>query len=115
MQELLELILKNITTFPDEVSIEQAMEDGREVYTLKVHPDDMGRVIGKNGKVIQSIRSLAHVMGIRQNKHFRINLADVNPPQPTTETPVEEEDLISGAIDMDHVQEEEKTAKTKKT
>jgi uncharacterized protein len=74
MHDLLELILKNITTFPDDVVIEMANEDGREVYTITVNPDDMGRVIGKNGKVIQAIRSLAHVVAIRQNKHFRIKL-----------------------------------------
>jgi uncharacterized protein len=120
MHELLELILKNITTYPDEVMIEMANEDGREVYTISVHPDDMGRVIGKSGKVIQAIRSLAHVVAIRQNKHFRINLADSGAPAPaatttpTTQDPVDssvaedeaEEDLISGAIDIDSMKEE---------
>lgn len=120
MQELLELILKNITTYPDDVSIEVSSEEGREVYTIKVHSDDMGRVIGKNGKVIQAIRSLAHVVAIRQNKRFRINLADGdNPPSasqptPTTATPTDssddqvddqaetnDSDIISGAIDLD--------------
>jgi uncharacterized protein len=125
MHDLLDLILKNITTYPDEVTIEMANEDGREVYTISVHPDDMGRVIGKSGKVIQAIRSLAHVVAIRQNKHFRINLADSGAPGETSapstpQTPADpvvqddeveveveaEEDLISGAIDIDTMQED---------
>jgi uncharacterized protein len=76
MQELLELILKNIVTNPDAVQVAASEEEGREVYTITVDPGDMGRVIGKSGKVIKAIRALAHVVAIRQGKRFRINLAD---------------------------------------
>ena len=76
MQELLDLILKNITLHPEEVVITVTSEDDSEVYTISVNPEDMGRVIGKSGKVIRAIRSLAHVVAIRQNKRFRINLAE---------------------------------------
>jgi uncharacterized protein len=76
MQELLDLILKNITLHPEEVVITVSAEDDSEVYTISVNPEDMGRVIGKAGKVIRAIRSLAHVVAIRQNKRFRINLAE---------------------------------------
>lgn len=76
MQEMLELILKNIVTNPQAVQVTVGEEEGREVYTIMVDPSDMGRVIGKNGKVIKAIRALAHVVAIRQGKRFRINLAD---------------------------------------
>ncbi len=76
MKDLLELILKNIVTNPEEIEVIVSQEEDREVYTIKVNPEDMGRVIGKSGKVIKAIRSLAHVVAIRQNKRFRINLAD---------------------------------------
>jgi len=78
MQQLLNLILKNIVTNPDSIQITMSEEEGREVYTFSVDPEDMGRVIGKNGKVIKAIRALAHVVAIRQGKRFRINLADEN-------------------------------------
>lgn len=76
MQELLDLILKNIVTHPEAIEITPSTEEGRDIYTIKVDPEDMGRVIGKNGKVIKAIRALAHVVAIRQGKRFRINLAD---------------------------------------
>lgn len=76
MKDLLELILKNIVTNPDAIEITVGQEEDKEVYTIKVDPADMGRVIGKSGKVIKAIRALAHVVAIRQNKRFRINLAD---------------------------------------
>jgi len=118
MRELLELILKNITTHPDEVIIEMANEEGREIYNITVNPEDMGRVIGKNGKVIRAIRSLAHVIAIRQGKRFRINVTEIGgQPSVPGAAPVQqggddatsdsddtqddsEIDLISGAIDI---------------
>ena len=104
MQDLLNLILKNIVTNPDAIQIAVTNEEDREVYTINVDPIDMGRVIGKNGKVIKAIRALAHVVAIRQGKRFRINLADENgtpnaqesEPEATKE-PVEE---VSDVIDL---------------
>jgi hypothetical protein len=53
MKSLLEYIVKNIVKTPDEVVItETANEDGVIVFNISVNPDDMGRVIGKGGKVI---------------------------------------------------------------
>ena len=86
MKELLELILHNITTHPDDVVIDETEEDGRKVFTITVNPEDMGRVIGKSGKVIRAIRSLAHVVAIRQGERYRINVAEVD-GQPADDAP----------------------------
>lgn len=105
MQELLNLILKNIVTNPEAIQITMAEEEGREVYTITVDPADMGRVIGKSGKVIKAIRALAHVVAIRQGKHFRINLADENgttqiePETKDVEAEVETEE-VADVIDL---------------
>ena len=115
MKDFLQLILTNITTHPESVVIEESQEEGYDVYTLTVDPEDMGRVIGKDGKVIKAIRSLAHVVAIRQNKRVRIKLADTGPKTTPTETAKvtpETEDLISGAIDLTSDKPEAKTSKT---
>lgn len=119
MLELLELILKNITTHPDDVKILTSQDKDTTIFTITTHPDDMGRVIGKSGKVIRSIRSIAHVVGIRQGVRYRINVAeeagmDSMPDSTDTledqeemtadMTPIED-DVIVGAID---ISEEEK-------
>lgn len=102
MKDFLELILKNITTHPDAVTVTESTEEGYDVYTLQVDPEDMGRVIGKDGKVIKAIRSLAHVVAIRQNKHVRIKLADSGeaPEAASKAQATEDTDLIAGAIDL---------------
>lgn len=101
MKDFLSLILTNITTHPDQVVIDESQEEGYDVYTITVDPEDMGRVIGKDGKVIKAIRSLAHVVAIRQNKRVRIKLADQDNPAPAeTPAPAEGDDLIAGAIDL---------------
>jgi uncharacterized protein len=126
MKDLLELILKNIVTNPDAIEITVGQEEDREVYTIKVDPADMGRVIGKSGKVIKAIRALAHVAAIRQDKRFRINLADeAGAPievAPQTETSPETEaqpevEEVADIIDLstDEVQEETVVSETVET
>lgn len=111
MKDLLELILKNIVTNPSAIEISIGQEEDREVYTIKVDPADMGRVIGKSGKVIKAIRALAHVVAIRQNKRFRINLADETgaPVESNTEVEAEkpETEEVADIIDLSSESKEE--------
>ena len=67
MKNLLEFILNHLVEHPDEVRVEESEGENGFTYTLFVHPDDMGRVIGKNGRIIQSIRNLAKVRAVKEN------------------------------------------------
>ncbi len=72
MKELVEYIVKSLVDNPDEVRV-NAIEDRSETtLELSVAADDMGRVIGKNGRVINSIRSLVQVSAAKEGK--RVNL-----------------------------------------
>ena len=72
MKELVEYIVKSLVDNPDEVRV-SAFEDGSETtLELSVAADDMGRVIGKNGRVINSIRALVQVSAAKEGK--RVNL-----------------------------------------
>ena len=75
MRELVEYIAKAITTNPDDVVVEQdSDEEGRIVLTLKVHPDDKGRVIGKQGRIAQSMRSLLRVAAVKEGVHITLDI-----------------------------------------
>ena len=75
MKELVEYIAKAITTNPDDVVVEQdSDEEGRIVLTLKVHPDDKGRVIGKQGRIAQSMRSLLRVAAVKEGVNITLDI-----------------------------------------
>lgn len=75
MKELVEYIAKAITTHPDDVVVEQESdEDGRFVITLNVHEDDKGRVIGKQGRIAQAMRSLLRVAAVKEGIHITLEI-----------------------------------------
>ena len=66
MKELVEYIAKSIASYPDEVKVTELEEDGRVILRLEVAPDDKGKVIGRGGRVAQSIRVLLRVAAVKQ-------------------------------------------------
>lgn len=66
MKDLVEYIAKSIVTSPDEVKVTEEEEDGRLVLLLEVAPDDKGKIIGRQGRVAQSIRALLRVAAVKR-------------------------------------------------
>lgn len=66
MKELVEYIAKSIASVPDEVRVTEEEEDGRVILRLEVAPDDKGKMIGRQGRVAQSIRVLLRVAAVKQ-------------------------------------------------
>lgn len=58
MEELIYNIVSEIVEHKDEIKIEKFVKNAREHYILTVHPDDCGRIIGKKGTVINTIRTV---------------------------------------------------------
>lgn len=76
MKELLEYIVPQIVNHPDDVEIKKTDQDGIIYLTINTHPDDIGRVIGKNGKVINSLRQIARIIAIKNGVRVNIDIAD---------------------------------------
>lgn len=72
MKEILELIIKNLVDDPEKVSIEEKINDKSVVYEVKVAKDDMGKVIGKQGKMAKSIRSVIKAIAIKEHKRVNV-------------------------------------------
>ncbi len=75
MKELIEYIAKSIVSNPDDVLVSSTEnDDGGVTYTLQVHPDDKGRVIGRQGRVAQAIRSLLRVAAVKNGLHVSLEI-----------------------------------------
>ncbi len=72
MKEILELIIKNLVDDQNKVSIEEKTNDKSVVYEVKVAKEDMGKVIGKQGKMAKSIRSLIRAIAIKEHKRVNV-------------------------------------------
>lgn len=75
MQDILSYVIKNIVTTPDEVKIEEVVDEtGTTTYQVTVNPSDVGRIIGKEGKVIKAIRTIMRVIAIQKGVHVRVSV-----------------------------------------
>lgn len=73
---LVEYIAKSLVDAPDEVLVYQVEEDGETVIELEVAPDDMGKVIGKNGRTVRALRCLVNATGIRSQKRYALEILE---------------------------------------
>ena len=80
MKKALLYIVRSIVTSEDLVEVSEEEEDGIINFTIKVAVSDMGRVIGKSGKVIRSIRNVLKINALKQNKKINITLAENSTP-----------------------------------
>lgn len=76
MKKALLYILSSIVENPEKVEVEEEEQNGIINFTIKVAKADMGKVIGKNGKVIRAIRNVIKINAIKQNKKINITLAE---------------------------------------
>lgn len=76
MKEILEYILKSIVDKEEEVEVLEDENQGIINLTVKVDPSEMGKVIGKEGKVIRAIRNVARIPAVIRGKKIYINLAE---------------------------------------
>ena len=75
MKELLEYIAKAIVENPDEVEVTQEEEEeGKIVLKLKVADEDKGRIIGKRGRIAESIRAILRVKAVKTETHVFLDI-----------------------------------------
>ncbi len=75
MRNLIEYILVHIVMHPDDVRVDETEQEGRFEYVIHVHQEDVGRVIGRSGRTIEAIRSLAKVRAMKDNIMVNIKVA----------------------------------------
>ncbi|MBI2639524.1 MAG: KH domain-containing protein [Candidatus Sungbacteria bacterium] len=71
-QEFLEYLIKSLVDNPDKVEVDRKVDEMGVLLTLKVAPEDMGKIIGRSGNTAKAVRSLLRIVGIKNNA--RVNL-----------------------------------------
>ena len=66
MKELVEYIARSIASHPDEVKVTEEDDGGQVIVRLEVSPEDKGKVIGRQGRVAQSMRTLLRVAAVKR-------------------------------------------------
>jgi len=74
MKELLTILAKNLVDEPDLVTVTEEEKEGTIVLSLKVGPDDMGKVIGKQGRIAKALRTLVKAAAIIENKKVNVEI-----------------------------------------
>lgn len=75
-QQFIEYIVKSLVGNPDSVSIDRTVDEKGVLLMLTVHPDDLGRVIGKRGVTAQSLRTLLRALGTKNSERFNLKIVD---------------------------------------
>ena len=74
MKELVEYIAKSLVDNPDKVRVTEVQGSSATILELSVAEGDMGRVIGKSGRVVSAIRTLVHVSAAKQGKRVSLEI-----------------------------------------
>lgn len=75
MKEFLNYLLKLIVIHEDEVMVEEtAISENNFIYNIKANQEDIPKIIGKQGKIIQSVRNIAKIMAIKKGIKIQINI-----------------------------------------
>ncbi len=92
----LEHVIKALVDNPDSVMITRTVDEMGVLLTLTVHPDDMGKIIGKDGNIAKALRTLLRVVGMKHNA--RVNLK-INEPTGGKRAPEREEKTVDQVVD----------------
>ena len=76
MKEIVEVIAKALVRHPEQVRVEAADDRNGTVYALRVSPEDMGKVIGKQGRIAKAIRTVVKAAAPRENKKVNVEISE---------------------------------------
>ena len=76
MKDLLIYIAQHLVDNPDDVSVTEIENESETVFELRVNPEDMGKVIGRQGRIAKEIRALMRSVAQRQGKRISVDIVD---------------------------------------
>jgi predicted RNA-binding protein YlqC (UPF0109 family) len=75
-RETLEFVVSYLVDHPDDIRIEEDDSGRTIVYDLLVHPDDVGKVIGRNGRIARALRTVVKAAALREDRNAIVEIVD---------------------------------------
>lgn len=76
MKDFLAYVAKSIVDHPEAVTVQEREESGSLILELRVEATDMGKVIGKEGRIIKAVRDLVKILAVKENRRVNVVLAE---------------------------------------
>lgn len=78
MKDTLQYLVRAITDHPDDVTIEERQDGDATILTIHSHPDDIGKIIGRSGRIIRALRDLMKIIAAKRNMFVDVEIAEEN-------------------------------------
>lgn len=76
MKEIVEYIAKALVDYPEQVDVQQVEGERSIILELRVAPEDMGKVIGKQGRIAKAIRTVVNAAAVKENKRVMVEIIE---------------------------------------
>jgi uncharacterized protein len=76
MKQLVETVCKSLVDNPEQVSVTQIDGEQTTILELRVHPSDLGKVIGKQGRTARAIRTILSAAGMKQRRRYNLEIIE---------------------------------------
>lgn len=81
MKDTLIFILSSLVDLPDKLEVHEENTDGKIILSIRADSTDIGKIIGKNGRIIRAIRDLVKVIAVKQNQYVDVVIVEDRAPQ----------------------------------
>lgn len=76
MEETIAMIVRALVDNPDAVDISHVERNGTTLIEVRVAPEDMGKLIGKQGRTVRALRTLVHAAGVKQKRRYVLDIVE---------------------------------------
>lgn len=83
MKDTLDFLVRSLVDHPDDIVIDERVDGEATILTIHTHSDDIGKVIGKSGRIIRALRDLMKVIAAKRNIYVDVEIAEEEAPAAT--------------------------------
>lgn len=105
-QEFLEHAVKALVDHPEDVKVDRVVDEMGVLLTLDVHPEDMGKIIGRSGNTAKAIRTLLRVVGMKHNARVNLKINEPEGGMRSQSAPAPSDDGVSPSQSLDEAMED---------